>query len=147
MPKLQFGDEAYRIVGDNGEEGELVEYGVAATLTTPGHRFVAVVDVDEADPDEVVSLLPDNEWLIDGPAVEAAQEDVEFAQAGGVAPAGEPEGQVEILDDPDQDEDEDDNDDDDFEDDDDSGDDDEDEGDEEEEEDEEDALRLQVRPR
>lgn len=79
MPKLQFGDNAYRIV-DAGEGGELVEYGLAATLTVGLHRYVAVVGKEGED---VVSLLPDGEWLIDGQAVKADQEDVVFKGSDG----------------------------------------------------------------
>ncbi len=125
MPKLQFGDEAYRIVGDGGEEGELVEYGMAATLDVGGKRLLAIVDADPDDPQEVLSLLPEGEWVVEGRAVAATQEDVEFA-----GPEAEEEQEAEVAiddDDPDDDEDEDDED----------PDEDEDTGDEEDEEEEE----------
>lgn len=102
MPKLQMGDDAYRIVGDAGEEGELVMYGDAAVLETGGRRYVAVVDVDPEDPDSVVSLLPDDEWLIEGRAVPCEQEDVDFQ-----GPDGGQGGEIDIeADDEEDDEDE-----------------------------------------
>lgn len=78
MPKLQFGDTYYRIIGDGGEEGELSAYGEAATLETLTGRLVAVVDVDPTDQDEVISLLPEGEWLVKASAVDCEHEDVDF---------------------------------------------------------------------
>lgn len=86
MPKVQLGDEAYRIVGDNGEEGELAAYGEAATLEVGLTRYVAVVDADPDDDHNVMSLLPEGEWMIEGRGVPGVDvEDVEFAEASAAA--------------------------------------------------------------
>ena len=120
MPKLQMGDDAYRIVGDGGEEGELAEYGVAATLDVGLHHYIALVEC-EGDGDDVVSLLPDEAWIVDGVAVQGVEvEDVEFAGPGeeeegeAVAEVDEDDGEEEeeedddlVGDEPDEDEEED----------------------------------------
>lgn len=82
MPKIQCGEAEYRIVGDNGEEGELEPYGSAATLETEdGNMLTAFVDVDEAT-DEVKTKLPGGVWvqdLTDGTKlVEVEREEVDF---------------------------------------------------------------------
>jgi hypothetical protein len=96
-PKLQYGDDAYRIVAGDGTEGELFPYGEAATLDAGGHRFLAFIDIDPDDPKDVVSLLPENEWLeMDGRDVgEVEHEDVEFQVAGEGEGEGQAEAQVE----------------------------------------------------
>ena len=79
MPKLQFGKDHYRIVGNNGEEGELVEYGEAAELRVGLSRYLAIVDLDADDEEEVVSLLPGDAWMEDrGETVTCEHEDVLF---------------------------------------------------------------------
>lgn len=82
MPKIQCGKAEYRIVGDNGEEGDLEPYGSAATLETEdGNMLTAYVDVDEAT-DEVKTKLPGGVWvqdLTDGTKlVEVEREEVSF---------------------------------------------------------------------
>jgi hypothetical protein len=82
MPKIQCGEAEYRIMGDNGEEGDCVEYGTAATLETEdGNMLTAYVDVDEAT-DEPITKLPGGVWvqdLTDGTKlVEIEREEVEF---------------------------------------------------------------------
>src|SRR5579883_2174349 len=108
MPKLQLGDDVYRIVGDGGEEGELVEYGDPATLEVGGHRYLAIVDVDPTDDQNVISLLAEGEWIVDGRSVgDVEMEDVEFKTADGAGEGDEGEAFDE-----DEEEDEDDQDDD-----------------------------------
>lgn len=78
-PKLQFGKDHYRLVCGS-QEGELVEYGDAATLDTGLTRYLAMVEQDGNN--EVVSMLPEGEWVVEGRVVEADLEDVDFATAG-----------------------------------------------------------------
>lgn len=82
MPKIQCGEAEYRIVGDNGEEGDTAFYGAPATLETEdGNMLTAYVDVDEAT-DEVKTKLPGGVWvqdLTDGSKlVEVEREEVVF---------------------------------------------------------------------
>ena len=106
-------------MGDGGEEGELAEYGVAATLDVGLHHYIALVEC-EGDGDDVVSLLPDEAWIVDGVAVQGVEvEDVEFAGPGeeegeAVAEVDEDDGEEEeeedddlVGDEPDEDEEED----------------------------------------
>jgi hypothetical protein len=106
MPKLQLGDDVYRIVGDGGEEGELVEYGDPATLEVGGHRYLAIVDVDPTDDQNVISLLAEGEWIVDGRSVgDVEMEDVEFKTADGAGEGDEGEETVTATADDDDDDD------------------------------------------
>ena len=81
MPKIEMGEDVYRIVGDGGEEGLAAVYGDSAVLDVPGHHYIALVDVEG---EETVSLLPDDVWVIDGRPVAGVEvEDVDFDLEGG----------------------------------------------------------------
>lgn len=83
MPKIQCGEAEYRIVGDNGEEGDIVDYGMAATLETEdGNMLTAYVDAKEGTDDPPFTKLPGGVWiqdLTDGTKlVEVEREEVDF---------------------------------------------------------------------
>lgn len=92
--KLQFGDDEYRIVLEDaaGEvtEGEIVPYGESATLEANGTNYLAVCDLD-GNGEDVVSSLPDEEWVVTYSPVQAETEDVKFEADGEVAPEAEVE--------------------------------------------------------
>ena len=76
--KLELGEEAYRIVSDSGDEGELTDYEDAATLETDGNLYVAFLDSEtvprQGIPDiTVFKLTP----------VTTTTESVEFDEDGG----------------------------------------------------------------
>jgi hypothetical protein len=55
--RLEKGDDLYRIVGPSGEEGEVVEYGVPATLVAnDGNLYLAYCEDldDDEQPDEAL---------------------------------------------------------------------------------------------
>jgi hypothetical protein len=83
MPQLQIGESEYRLVGDDGSEGELVEYGDRATLDADGMKLTAMVDFDEQT-DEIVGMLPEGAKVIDtmtGEVVECQEIETEFVYA------------------------------------------------------------------
>lgn len=55
---IQYGEEYYRIVGPNGEEGEPTDIGSPAFLEIGGQMYMAFVDVD---PEVGEGELPDPE--------------------------------------------------------------------------------------
>ena len=90
MPKIEMGEDVYRIVGDGGEEGLAAVYGDSAVLDVPGHHYIALVDVEG---EETVSLLPDDVWVIDGRPVAGVEvEDVDFDLEGGEGEKAEGKG-------------------------------------------------------
>lgn len=79
MPKIQLGADGYRIVGDGGEEGMIVDYGEAATLDTDSLHYMALVDL--GDDEEPKTCLGSGDWLrnvVSGGAVDVEQEEVTF---------------------------------------------------------------------
>jgi hypothetical protein len=83
MPQLQIGESEYRLVGDDGSEGELVEYGDTAILDADGMKLTALVDFDEQT-DEIVGMLPEGAKVIDtmtGEVVECQEIETEFVWA------------------------------------------------------------------
>lgn len=63
MPKIQCGEAEYRIVGDNGEEGPEMAYGLGNTMEADnGDLWAAHVDVDGED-DSPVTKLAGGYWL------------------------------------------------------------------------------------
>jgi hypothetical protein len=112
MPKIQLGDAEYRIVGDNGEEGEVMLYGQPAVLDCEGGQFMTTWDLDkEGDP---VCKLKKGMMINteNGQTVQTVEtEEVDFAfdddTNSTVAIAAEGGDDDEGLDDDDEDEDED----------------------------------------
>src|SRR4051812_20502702 len=76
MFTVQQGTDQYRIVAPNGDASELTEYGDVAELETGGKCYIALVDVDEENPDEMIYMLRD--WVMCVTAEPAEVEDVEF---------------------------------------------------------------------
>lgn len=81
MFTVQQGTEQYRIVAPNGDASDLVDYGELAELNTGGKDYIALVDFDEENPEEIVSLLPD--WVMCATVEPAEVEDVEFDDPDG----------------------------------------------------------------
>lgn len=80
MPKIQAGDDGYRIIGDSGEEGEAVAYGEVADLTVGLNTYVALVNLNGED---MESELPEEAWLIKGTLLRDVEvEEVEFTPPG-----------------------------------------------------------------
>lgn len=83
---VQMGEEDYRIVGPNGEEGPMVPYGTLATLSEPGENagdppsvyFCLVTDPDDESPkvwcvDSVSEMVVEAEEVEFPPAIVKAQ--------------------------------------------------------------------------
>lgn len=76
MSKLtvQMGEEDYRIISDDGEEGVMVPYGTLATLCVPGETDPPAVYfclIDDPDTDEKAVKV----WCVD--SVSKAESEVE----------------------------------------------------------------------
>lgn len=79
MVKVQCGEDTYRLVCGSAE-GDLVEYGEVAEVEAGGHRYIALVDLD--DKSNVESLLGEGfVYRVDAPEPHEI-EDVEFEEEG-----------------------------------------------------------------
>lgn len=108
MPQLQVGESEYRLVGDDGSEGELVDYGDTATLDADGMKLTALVDFDEQT-DEIVGMLPEGAKVIDtmtGEVVECQEIETQFIFATDAEAAVGVGAAIVEADDEDEDEDE-----------------------------------------
>jgi hypothetical protein len=63
MPKIEVGEEEYRIVGDDGTEGANAFFGETAVLDTETCHYTALVDIPK-DGGEPVSLM-EGGWIFD----------------------------------------------------------------------------------
>lgn len=50
---IESGEEAYRLVGPDGDEGDLVEYGLPAVLHLGGDMYAAYIEDPEAEDEEM----------------------------------------------------------------------------------------------
>jgi hypothetical protein len=102
--QLEKGDDLYRIVGPSGEEGEVVEYGVPATLVAnDGNLYLAYCEDldDDEQPDEAL----EGKIFHCVPVLAAVVEGVEFVDEDGVPLAADDDDDDddELVDDDDED--------------------------------------------
>ena len=72
---VQMGDEEYRIVSSDGQEGSLVSYGEVATLKVGADYYYA--DVDDPDTEEAQVFRVDSVTAVKTEVVEAEFADEE----------------------------------------------------------------------
>lgn len=85
MFTLQLGDSEYQLVGPDGEPGEVVEYGLPATVEWKGDTYMAYVE----DPDVLTPPFEDQVFKL--VKVQAEVEEVEFEEGGTGTDDGEEE--------------------------------------------------------
>lgn len=73
--KLQFGEEVYRIVTTDSDEGDAVEYGELAEIEVGQDRYIALVAMNNQD--ECESVLGE-EWVYRAEPIKATTEEVDF---------------------------------------------------------------------
>jgi hypothetical protein len=94
MFKIRTGDTAYCIVGPSGEESESVDYGELAELKIGSARYIALVEEDPDDDENIFSVFGDD-WVL---KVEAGLAELEEGEEEEAPEEGEVETEVETDD-------------------------------------------------